>query len=109
MKRKCVFSIAIVITLAVLSAVAFASSFYGMATDEISEQSTVSETVAIIRPETTAEPRRAVEEADPAENLQKYHTSRLLPAWIGMQMNRIFLQNWLWLKRRVKIQRGKPL
>ncbi len=62
MKKKFVFSVAIVMTLAALSAVVFASSLYGMPADEISEQSTVSETAAITQPETTAEPKLTAEE-----------------------------------------------
>ena len=54
MKRRCVFSVAIVITLAALSAVALASSLDGMPTDEKSEQRPTSETAVAIEPETTA-------------------------------------------------------
>lgn len=67
MKRKCVFSIAIVATLAVLSAVAFASSLAGMQADEISEQKTVSETETATFPEATTEPRQAVTETAPTK------------------------------------------
>ncbi len=67
MKRKCVFSVVAVITLAALSAVAFASSLAGTSADEISEQRTVSETAAAIDPETTTEPRQTVAEIAPTE------------------------------------------
>lgn len=67
MKRRCVFSVAIVTTLAALSIVAFASSLAGMSADEISEQRAVSETAAAIEPETTTEPRQSVTEVAPTE------------------------------------------
>lgn len=67
MKRRCVFSVAIVTTLAALSIVAFASSLAGMPADEISEQRTVSETGAAIEPETTTEPRQTVTEVATTE------------------------------------------
>ena len=60
MKRRCVFSVAIVIMLAALSAVALASSPDGMPVDEKSEQRPTSETAA--------EPKQAVTEIAPTEN-----------------------------------------
>lgn len=68
MKRRCVFSVAIVITLAALSAVALASSLDGMPADEKPEQRPTSETAVTIEPETTAEPRQAITEIASAEN-----------------------------------------
>lgn len=68
MKRRCVFSVAIVITLAALSVVAFANSLTGMPTNENSEQRPTSETASIIEPETTTEPRQAVIEVAPTDN-----------------------------------------
>ena len=68
MKRRCVFSVAIVITLAALSAVALASSLDGMPADEKPEQRPTSETTVAIEPETTAEPRQAITEIAPTEN-----------------------------------------
>lgn len=67
MKRRCVFSVAIVITLAALSVVAFASSLTGMPTNENSEQRPTSETAVVIEPETTVAPRQAVTEIAPTE------------------------------------------
>lgn len=67
MKRKCVFSVAMVITLAALSAVALASSLAGMPSDEKSEQRPTSETAAAVEPETTTEPRQAVMEIAPTD------------------------------------------
>lgn len=69
MKRKCVFSIVAVITLAVLSDVTFASSLAGMPEDKISEQRMVSETAAAIEPETITEPKQTVAGTAPAEKL----------------------------------------
>lgn len=68
MKRRCVFSVAIVITLAALSAVALASSLDGMLADEKPEQRPTSETTVTIEPETTAELRQAITEIAPTEN-----------------------------------------
>lgn len=67
MKRKCVFSVAAVIMLAALSAVAFASSLDGAPAEEKSEQRTVSETAVAIEPETTTDPRQTVAEIAPTE------------------------------------------
>lgn len=63
--KKCVFSIAIMTTFTTLSIVAFTSSSARMPVDEISEQMTVSETAAVIEPETTTEPRQSVTEVAP--------------------------------------------
>ena len=71
MKRRCVFSVAVVATLAALSIVAFASSLTGMSADGISEQRMVSETAAVIKPGTTAEPGQDVSETAPAEKIME--------------------------------------
>lgn len=63
MKRKYVFSIGIVIALAALSVVAFASILTKMPEDK----TTVSATVTVIQPETTTEPRHTVAEVTPTE------------------------------------------
>lgn len=68
MKRRCAFSIAIVIMLAALSAVALASSLSRMPTDEKPGQRPTSETAVVIEPKTTAEPKQAVTEIAPTEN-----------------------------------------
>ena len=67
MKRRCIFSVVIVITLAALSAVALASSLDEMPTYEKSEQRLTSEVTAIIEPETTTELKQAVMEVAPTE------------------------------------------
>lgn len=67
MKRRCVFSVVIVITLAALSAVALASSLDEMPTYEKSEQRLISEVAAIIEPETGTELKQAVIEVAPTE------------------------------------------
>ena len=67
MKRRCVFSVAIVITLAALSAVAFASSLDGMPANENPGQRPASEAAATAEPETTSGTRQAVIEVAPAE------------------------------------------
>lgn len=67
MKRKCVFSVVAVITLAALSVVAFVSSLAGISADEISEQRTVSGAAVTTGPETTTELRQTVAEIAPTE------------------------------------------
>lgn len=67
MKRRCVFSVVIVITLVALSAMAFASSLAGIRTDEISEQRSLPGTAAAIKPEAKTELRQAVAESDPTD------------------------------------------
>lgn len=67
MKRRCIFSVVIVITLAALSAVALASSLDEMPTYEKSEQRLTSEVTVIIEPETTTELKQAVMEVAPTE------------------------------------------
>ena len=67
MKRRCVFSSAIVIILAALSVAAFAGSFSGSPLYEKSEERVMLETAADSQPETTAGQGQAVTEAAPAE------------------------------------------
>lgn len=67
MKRRCVFSVAVVATLAALSIVAFASSLTGMSVDGISEQRMVSEKADVIEPGTTTGLRQGATETAPTE------------------------------------------
>lgn len=61
MRKRCVVSGGIMITLAALSIVVFASSLTGMSADEISEQKTAFGTATAIGPE-TIKPRQSVTE-----------------------------------------------
>ena len=67
MKRRFVFSVVVVTTLAALSIAAFASSLMGMDADETSDQKTVSKTAAVIEPGTTTGLRQGATETAPME------------------------------------------